>query len=184
MSDDGRPMIEDSSLDLTAVTTTQSNEELFASGCPVGCTGLYAVFHAAHQLPREVILIKGEPFPHCGCCSLPVIFELRKATHLFSWAAYSAVRLHVLPVCESDGASDPSSAAREHRVRQLRRVEAELRTRSWRNKTVKNSRLLRAASLTLRTRARHMVALSRSNRERSIRLMNPQACTAADGDSL
>lgn len=158
----------------SAPCPTRTHPELYASGSPVGCTGLYAVFHSAHQLPLEVILIKGEPFPQCACCRRPVIFELRKGTHLFSWAPYSSVRLHMLPVCESDGGSDSSSADREHHVRRLRRVEAALRERSWRETTVKNARLLRAASLTLRDRARRMVALSRSNRQRSLQLISPE----------
>jgi len=136
--------------------------EIFTSGSPVGASGLYLVFHSAHQLPNEVILIEGELFPRCARCNGAVIFELRKAAHAFSWTPYSGVRLHELPVREFDGLADHFLSSREFRIRRQRRAEARLRERSLRDQNVTTSRQLRTASRQLCQAARELVARGRS----------------------
>jgi len=159
----------------------------FTTGSLVRDSGLYEVFHSAHHLPHQVILIEGEPFPRCACCPGPVIFELRKAAHAFTWGAYSAVRLQELPVSEFDGLSGGS--AREYRIRRLRRAEAGLREQNRREQTMKTSRQLQTAARKLCQKARELVATGQSHCIRAVQFTctrntnsgqigNPPATTA------
>jgi hypothetical protein len=46
-------------------------------------SGIYAVTHAGHRPPHEVLAIRGEEFPPCRTCRLEVTFEVvRSVDHL------------------------------------------------------------------------------------------------------
>ena len=53
-------------------------DETWKTGAVVPETGLYEVFHSAHELPEQVTLAAGHVFPKCEACDEPVAFRLRK----------------------------------------------------------------------------------------------------------
>lgn len=56
-----------------------------SNGDVVPESGIYRVTHAAHRLPHEVTLLKGQAFPRCSHCAVKVIFEpIRLAPQLKS----------------------------------------------------------------------------------------------------
>jgi hypothetical protein len=67
-------------------------------------SGIYRVYHAAHRLPHEVTLLKGEKFPKCQKCSDAVTFKLLRALDYQSAIKDSSwrVTLYELPVLEGD----------------------------------------------------------------------------------
>lgn len=48
----------------------------FANGQSVSQSGHYQVFHRPHALRKNVTLLKGNYFPACARCTVPVHFEL------------------------------------------------------------------------------------------------------------
>ena len=74
------------------------------TGTIVPQSGIYAVTHAAHRLPRQVALFKGERFPGCSKCRDLVAFELiRPVPALDILTDLSIpVSLRELPVLEED----------------------------------------------------------------------------------
>jgi len=65
------------------------------TGEVVPTTGIYAVYHAEHRLPHEVILVGGDKFPRCSKCGSSVRFGLvRMARAEFE---YYPVRVYELP---------------------------------------------------------------------------------------
>jgi hypothetical protein len=62
------------------------------------------VTHAAHRLPHEVTLLKGEKFPKCQKCSDAVTFKLIRALNYSTAVKDSSwrVTLYELPVLESN----------------------------------------------------------------------------------
>ena len=72
----------------------------FTTGTKIQHSGIYRVFHAAHRLPHEVILIAGEEFPRCSKCQDKVKFRLiRMVREDFTG---SPVRIYELPVIGDD----------------------------------------------------------------------------------
>jgi len=67
-------------------------------------SGIYRVMHAAHRLPHEVTLLKGEKFPKCQKCSHAVTFKLLRALNYSAAVKDSSWRitLYELPVVEND----------------------------------------------------------------------------------
>jgi len=47
---------------------------VFRTGQRVRASGVYRVSHARHHLPREVTLLRGQVFPRCAECRVPVLF--------------------------------------------------------------------------------------------------------------
>jgi hypothetical protein len=72
--------------------------ESFVTGAVVPETGMYRVVHAAHRLPHEMVLMKGERFPRCCKCSGAVLFDLvHAAPDLYRHFVH---KIYELPVIE------------------------------------------------------------------------------------
>src|SRR5690349_24803672 len=56
-----------------------SNRMTLRTGSPVPDSGIYAVSHPQHTLPREVTLLRDQTFPRCSCCKEPVFYELLRS---------------------------------------------------------------------------------------------------------
>jgi hypothetical protein len=67
-------------------------------------SGIYRVYHAAHRLPHEVTLLKGERFPKCQKCADAVTFKLLRALQYQTAVKNSSwrVTLYELPVIEGE----------------------------------------------------------------------------------
>lgn len=66
----------------------------------VPATGIYAVYHAEHRLPHEVVLIGGDKFPRCSKCGVAVTFGLvREARAGFE---HHPVRVYELPELDDE----------------------------------------------------------------------------------
>lgn len=76
--------------------------ERFSTGDTVPVTGLYVVHHAAHRLPHEALLLKGEQFPRCAKCADQVEFELLKAVPGFEQHRDRIAKLYELPELDDD----------------------------------------------------------------------------------
>ncbi len=50
--------------------------ETFDSGQSIAQSGHYKIFHKAHHLRSDIGLLKGNFFPQCASCSVPVHFQL------------------------------------------------------------------------------------------------------------
>jgi hypothetical protein len=74
----------------------------FATGDTVPVTGLFLVLHAAHRLPHEALLLRGEKFPRCAKCASQVEFELLKAVPGFEQHRDRIAKLYELPVLDED----------------------------------------------------------------------------------
>lgn len=78
--------------------------ERFKTGAVIPDSGIYRVIHAAHRLPHEVTLLKGETFPKCQKCADAVTFQIirvvkyTEAVRNLSWH----VVLYELPVLGED----------------------------------------------------------------------------------
>jgi hypothetical protein len=87
--------------------------EQFKTGAVIPDSGIYRVIHAAHRLPHEVTLLKGEAFPKCQKCADAVIFQLirvvkhTEAVRNLSWH----VVLYELPVLGEDIPRHPKDDA-------------------------------------------------------------------------
>src|ERR1041385_8392795 len=77
---------------------------LYKTDAMIPESGIYRVIHAAHRLPHEVTLLKGEKFPKCQKCSDAVTFQLLRPLRYGSAVKDSAwrVTLYELPVVEAD----------------------------------------------------------------------------------
>jgi len=79
--------------------TKTSDRTSLSTGSSVPDSGVYAVSHPQHTLPREVTLLRDQTFPRCSCCKEPVFYKLLR----FAPAATSAhpgvfaVALYELP---------------------------------------------------------------------------------------
>jgi hypothetical protein len=62
-------------------STGSINASLFQTGDRVPASGLYAVVHADHQLPKAVFLAIGNEFPRCSICTSAVTFWLLQQKH-------------------------------------------------------------------------------------------------------
>ena len=72
--------------------------QIYETGTAVPETGIYRVVHAAHRLPHEVVILKGQHFPKCQRCGDAVLFELvHPAPDLFRHTTFI---LYELPVIE------------------------------------------------------------------------------------
>jgi hypothetical protein len=56
--------------------TIHLKTETFDSGQSIAQSGHYKIFHKAHHLRRDIGLLKGNFFPRCASCSIPVHFQL------------------------------------------------------------------------------------------------------------
>jgi hypothetical protein len=74
---------------------------VFRTDEPVPRTGIYAVSHAEHRLPREVTVFAGQVFPRCAKCSNAVTFQLVRAAPEFDQREFR-VWLHAIPPVETD----------------------------------------------------------------------------------
>lgn len=72
----------------------------FETGSLIPASGTYRVIHAAHRLPSEVSLVRGEKFPRCAKCSEAVIFQLVRANS--GKFLYQPMAIYELPVLEED----------------------------------------------------------------------------------
>ncbi len=57
------------------VKATPEKRRAFKTQDVVPESGSYRVSHAAHHLPREIVLLKEQRFPRCAKCTAPVRFE-------------------------------------------------------------------------------------------------------------
>ena len=76
-------------------------ENLFATDERVPRTGIYAVNHTQHRLPREVPVFAGQVFPRCAKCDNPVSFRLIREAPEFDQREFR-VWLHAIPPVEAD----------------------------------------------------------------------------------
>lgn len=72
----------------------------FETGSVIPESGTYRVIHAAHRLPAEVTLVKGEKFPRCAKCADAVRFALIQATP--GKFIYQPMAIYELPVLDED----------------------------------------------------------------------------------
>ena len=72
----------------------------FETGSVIPENGTYRVIHAAHRLPTEVTLVKGEKFPRCAKCADAVRFTLVQATP--GKFIYQPMAIYELPVLDED----------------------------------------------------------------------------------
>jgi hypothetical protein len=72
----------------------------FETGSLIPESGTYRVVHAAHRLPSEVSLVRGEKFPRCAKCSDRVIFQLIRANS--EKFHYQPMALYELPVLDEN----------------------------------------------------------------------------------
>jgi len=80
--------------------------EPFVTGAVAPETGIYRVVHAAHRLPHEVVIIKGERFPRCCKCAASVLFDLvHAAPDLYRHFVH---RIYELPVQEDPPEAIPA----------------------------------------------------------------------------
>jgi hypothetical protein len=56
--------------------THHSHKSIFDTGQSISQSGHYKVFHKAHHLRSDIALLKGDFFPPCASCTLPVHFQL------------------------------------------------------------------------------------------------------------
>src|SRR5690242_21702265 len=63
-------------------------------------TGVYEVRHAAHRLPHEVVILRGERFPRCARCANAVLFELVRAVPALNDG--SQCKIYELPDIEEE----------------------------------------------------------------------------------
>lgn len=59
--------------------TIQISRSIFGTGQSVTQSGHYKVIHKAHSLQRDIPMLKGNTFPACAKCTLPVHFQLTQA---------------------------------------------------------------------------------------------------------
>lgn len=78
----------------------------FKTGTVIPASGIYSVHHAAHRLPHEVTLLKGEIFPKCQKCADAVTFEQVRMITYQTAVKDSSLRitLYELPVIDGDDA--------------------------------------------------------------------------------
>jgi hypothetical protein len=76
----------------------------FKTGVVIPASGIYSVRHAAHRLPHEVTLLKGETFPKCQKCADAVTFKLVRMLTYQTAAKDSSwrVTLYELPIVDGD----------------------------------------------------------------------------------
>ncbi|PYY22808.1 MAG: hypothetical protein DMG62_11595 [Acidobacteria bacterium] len=68
------------------------------TGTMVPKSGIYAVQHSEHRLPREVTLIQGQQFPRCEACESAVFFRMRRRLSAAGTGTQFHVSLYQLPV--------------------------------------------------------------------------------------
>jgi hypothetical protein len=56
--------------------TSHSDRSIFNTGQSIYRSGHYKVFHKAHNLRSNIALLRGNSFPACASCALPVHFQL------------------------------------------------------------------------------------------------------------
>ncbi|HEX2330634.1 MAG TPA: hypothetical protein VHN74_18065 [Candidatus Angelobacter sp.] len=82
--------------------------ERYETGFVVPETGIYRVEHQKHQLPDEVMVLKGQAFPRCAGCNDSVLFQLTHAApNLYQ---PSARIIYELPVIEAGAFGARTSA--------------------------------------------------------------------------
>ena len=59
--------------------TIHKKTKTFDSGESITQSGHYKIFHKAHHLRSDIGLLKGDLFPPCASCSVPVHFRLTQA---------------------------------------------------------------------------------------------------------
>jgi hypothetical protein len=69
----------------------QKTNGVFTTGQEISRSGIYHLVHTRHVLPAQVPLLRGNVFPGCSQCPVPVHFSLVKAVQLES--AHSRFRL-------------------------------------------------------------------------------------------
>ena len=74
---------------------TQNRESTFHSGQVVSTSGRYKISHRPHALGSGITLLKGNYFPACAICRVPVKFRLVQSLRVES--AQERFRL----LCES-----------------------------------------------------------------------------------
>src|SRR5690349_24452709 len=84
-----------------------SNRMTLRTGCSVPDSGIYAVSHPQHTLPREVTLLRDQTFPRCSSCKEPVFYELLRSAPAAACAhpGVFSVELYELP--EINRADEP-----------------------------------------------------------------------------
>jgi hypothetical protein len=87
-------------------------EESFKTGAVIVHSGIYRVVHAAHRVPHEVTLLKGETFPKCQKCHEAVTFTLLRALNYQTVVQDDSWRitLYELPVIEDDDGSSQAAS--------------------------------------------------------------------------
>lgn len=75
------------------------NRTSLTTGSSVPESGIYAVSHPQHSVPREVTLLRDQTFPRCSCCKEPVFYRLLRSAPAAAGAHPSAfaVALYELP---------------------------------------------------------------------------------------
>jgi hypothetical protein len=58
---------------------THNRKNTYDTGQSVSRSGRYKVFHKAHALRTDITLLRGNYFPACARCTLPVHFRLTEA---------------------------------------------------------------------------------------------------------
>jgi hypothetical protein len=61
-----------------------TRRRIFATGQSVSQSGHYQVSHRPHLLRSEISLLKGNYFPACAKCTVPVQFELTQGLRVES----------------------------------------------------------------------------------------------------
>jgi hypothetical protein len=79
----------------------QNRENTFHSGQSVATSGNYKISHHTHPLRSDVVLLKGNHFPSCTACNVPVHFRLTQSLRVES--AQERFRL----LCESSPSHRP-----------------------------------------------------------------------------
>lgn len=67
--------------------TSHSHKSIFNTGQSISQSGHYKVFHKAHHLRSDIALLRGNFFPACASCALPVHFQLTQGLTVESASA-------------------------------------------------------------------------------------------------
>lgn len=63
-----------------AVAVVSITREYFRVGDRAPSSGIYRAVHSSHRKSHTVIIIRGDPFPHCRFCKDAAVFMLVEAT--------------------------------------------------------------------------------------------------------